>query len=84
MTSKVFIQPITFNNPIKNCIPNNKYPVKIQTRLTQIVSSIFFIKKNGFNCIFKDYWYTKSDLGTKNIKNLNILPLPPHTLISNL
>ena len=77
MTSKVFVQPITFNNPIKNCIPNNKYPVKIQTRLTQIVSSIFFIKKNGFNRIFKDYWYTKSDFGTKNIKIKIFYPSPP-------
>ena len=39
---------ITFNDPLKVRFPNKKYPIKIQTRLTQIVKVYFLFKKNGF------------------------------------
>ena len=35
---------ITFNNPIKSCFSNKKYPITIQTRQTKIVNSLFLIK----------------------------------------
>ena len=38
-----FCIPITFNNTIIGYFSNKKYPFKIQTRLTQIVNSIFLI-----------------------------------------
>ena len=43
---------ITFNNPIKVCFSNKKYPITIQTRPTQIVK-VYFLMKNRFLADFK-------------------------------
>ena len=40
-----FCIPVTFNNPIKACFWNKKYPFTIQTRAAQIVSSKFLNEK---------------------------------------
>ena len=37
---------MTIYSPIKACFSNRKYHVKIQTRTTIIVNSIFLIEKN--------------------------------------
>ena len=42
----IFI-PITFNNQLKVCFSNRKYPLAIQTRPTQIVK-VYFLLKNRF------------------------------------
>ena len=34
--------PITFNNPLKACFFNKKYPITIQIRPTQIIKYIFY------------------------------------------
>ena len=45
----VFVyRPTTFNNPIKTSFSYKKNPVKIHTRTTQDVYSIFFIEKKMF------------------------------------
>ena len=44
---KIFCIPITFNNPLKVCFSNKKYPITIQTRPTQIVK-VYFLLKDGF------------------------------------
>ena len=44
---KYFCIPITFNNLLKACFFNKKYLIMIPTRPTQIVLSIFRIKKPG-------------------------------------
>ena len=36
--------PIIFNNPIKSCFLNKKYPVTIKTREIQNVNRIFIIE----------------------------------------
>ena len=38
----------TYNNPIKACLSNKKYPVKIQTLPTQIINSLFIFLKHSF------------------------------------
>ena len=45
---KYFCLPITFNNPLKACFSNKKYLNTIPTQPTQIILSIFRIKKTGF------------------------------------
>ena len=47
--TNTFSIPITFNIPIKTCFSIRNIFVAIQTRLTQIVHSIFFNEKNDFN-----------------------------------
>ena len=39
--------PITFNNPLKVCFSNKKYPIAIQTSPTQIVK-VYFLLENRF------------------------------------
>ena len=36
--------PIAFNDPINSCFSNKKYSVKIQTRNTHILNSVFLIE----------------------------------------
>ena len=45
----IIFVPITFKNPLKAYLSNNKYLITIQTRLKQILISIFLIKKPVFN-----------------------------------
>ena len=47
----VFCIPINFNNPIKVCISNKKYPITIQKRPTQIVKVYFLLN----NCFLTDF-----------------------------
>ena len=39
---KPFCVPINFDNPLKACFSNKKYPVTIQTRPAQILTEYFF------------------------------------------
>ena len=41
---KTFCITINFNYPLKACFLNKKYPITIQTRLTQIVKVYFLLK----------------------------------------
>jgi hypothetical protein len=48
----IFI-PITFNNQLKVCFSNRKYPLAIQTRPTQIVKVYFLLKTRFLTNFFK-------------------------------
>ena len=55
-----FCIQLTFNNPIKACFSDDRLTVSIQTRLTQIKTSIFYyriIGLKGFieNIVVKEY-----------------------------
>ena len=49
--SKEYI-PITFNNPLKVCFFNKKYPITIQTSPTKILK-VYFLLKSFFNGFLK-------------------------------
>jgi hypothetical protein len=67
---KYFCIPIPFNNPLKVCFSNKKYPITIQTRPTQIVKV-----KPGFNRFLKI-------IGAQNqIYTFRGLKIPPNTTL---
>ena len=51
---------ITFNNILKVCFSNKKYPIAIQASPTQFVKVYFSSKNRVLTDFFKDCWYTKS------------------------
>ena len=53
IVNKLFCGVIAFNNPIKACFFNKKYPVKIQTPSTYIVTVYFLFKKQALIGLLK-------------------------------
>ena len=52
---KTICIPISFNNPLKACFSNKKYPITIQTRQTQIVKAYFLL----INCFLTEFLIIK-------------------------
>ena len=69
----VFCIPITFNNPIKVCISNKKYPITNQTRQTQIVK-VYFVLKNRF--FVHKITFCSDLMCNKALKARNAIPTP--------
>ena len=50
---KFFCIPITFNNSLKACFSNKKYPITIQIRMKQIVKEYFWMKNRFLTDLLK-------------------------------
>ena len=53
MVENLFFIPITFINQLAACFSNKKYIIRIQTRPTKIVISIFLFNNPVFNGFLK-------------------------------